>query len=425
MAKAPKITINIGADTRRLKGDLKKADGVVGKFSKAASGAMKGLAFAAAGAAVAIGVEGVKAAIADQKEQVTLAKTLQNTTKATDKQVAAVEDYIEKTMFATGVTDSKLRKSFDRLVRSTGSVTKAQKIQTVALDVAAGTGKDVVSVSEAIAKAYDGNYGALKRLGVPLDDSIVKTKNFDGALGALSKTFEGQADAAANTFEGRMQRLQVRMDEAKESIGYVLLEGLEPLFDFMDSPEGKKVMDDFVVTFKDAMVIVADVLPGIVTNMGKLVGNVSKYGLAQGLLSDPQIQAAALAYGAALIYTGPGGAAIAAVSAYAIAGGLMGEAEGSGKGLKKKATTGATIKIAGVSQTNADKQADIQRQYGGLTSSLTMGGGELYQGVYKPTDNSVKIYVNALDPAAAARAVIAAQAKAKRMGVSKLSGAAG
>ena len=422
MAKAPKITINIGADTRRLKGDLKKADGIVGKFSKAASGAMLGLGVAAAGAAVAIGVEGVKAAIADQKEQVTLAKTLQNTTKATDKQVAAVEDYIEKTMFATGVTDTKLRKSFDRLVRSTGSVTKAQKIQTVALDVAAGTGKDVVSVSEAIAKAYDGNYGALKRLGVPLDDSIVKTKNFDGALGALSKTFEGQADAAANTFEGRMLRLQTRMDEAKESIGAVLLEGMEPLFDFMDSPEGKKMMDDFVVVFADSMKVVAKVLPGIVKEMGKLVTNVSKGGIMAGIMGDPKLATAALAFGAGFAVGGVTGGALAAIAAYALTGDMMGSADASGKGLKKKATTGATIKIAGVSQTNADKQADIQRQYGGLTSSLTMGGAEQYQGVYKPTDNSVKIYVNALDPAAAARAVQSALNKTKRMGVSRYAG---
>lgn len=384
---------------------------------------MLGLGVAAAGAAVAIGVEGVKAAIADQKEQLTLAKTLQNTTKATDAQVAAVEKYIEKTMYATGVTDTKLRTSLDRLVRSTGSVTKAQKLQAIAIDVAAGTGKDLQTVSEAISKSYDGNFIALNKLGGGIDQAIIKNKDFDGAMKSLAKTFEGQAEVAVGSFEGRMNLLQIRMDEAKESIGGVLLEGLEPLFDFMESPAGQKFIDDFVVVFSQAMTEIARVLPGIVTDMTKLVGNVAKYGLAQGLMTDPKIQAAALAYGAALIYTGPGGAAIAAVSAYAIAGGLMGEAEGSGAGLKGKATRGSTIKIAGVSQTMADIQADTARQYGGLTSNLVGGGVQNpYSGVYKPANNSVTINVQTLDPAASARAVQNALNKAQRMGVSKYSG---
>ncbi len=108
-----------------------------------------------------------------------------NTTKATDAQVKAVEDYIDKTARASGTADDVLRPSLDRLLRSTQDITKAQKLQTLALDIAAGTGKDLATVSEALGKAYDGNLGALKRIGVPLDENIVKTKDFDAAVIAL------------------------------------------------------------------------------------------------------------------------------------------------------------------------------------------------------------------------------------------------
>ena len=175
----PSIKINIGADVSRLGKDLKKGESIVGSFGKFAGNTMANLAIGAQAAAIAIGVDGVKAAIEDQAAQATLAKTLENVTKATSAQVKSVEDYITKTTLATGVSDSKLRPSLDRLVRSTKDVTKAQQLQTIALDVAAGTGKDLEAVTNAIAKAYDGNFGALKRLGVPLDEATVKSKDFN------------------------------------------------------------------------------------------------------------------------------------------------------------------------------------------------------------------------------------------------------
>ena len=206
-----------------------KVDKIVANAAKA----FLGLATAVGTAAFAIGVSAVKAAIEDEKAQVSLAQTLRNTTKATDQQIAATEDYIDATARATGIADDQLRPSLDRLVRSTQDVTKAQKLQQLALDIAAGTGKDLAAVTEALGKAYDGNLGALKRIGVPLDENIVKTKDFDGAVKALSETFAGQAAAAAETFAGRMQRVQIAVDEAKEQIGFALLPFMEKLAKFV------------------------------------------------------------------------------------------------------------------------------------------------------------------------------------------------
>ena len=201
----------------------------IGDFSKKA-----GLAFAAAGAAAAayagkLLIDGVKSAIEDEAAQAKLATTLQNVTGATNAQIAAVEDYITQTALANGVTDDQLRPSLDRLLRATKDVTKAQQLQSLALDVAAGTGKDLSAVSEALGKAYDGNLGALKRLGVGIDESIIKSKDFDAAAAALATTFEGQASKQADTFQGKMARLTVAFDEAKETVGSYVLDALTPL----------------------------------------------------------------------------------------------------------------------------------------------------------------------------------------------------
>lgn len=234
------LTLKLLADIDNFQKNLKSADNNVGgfqsgleKFSKAA-----GAAFLAAGAAAAayagkLAIDGVKAAIADEAAQLKLAKSLENVTGATEQQIKATEDYILKTSLAFGVTDEQLRPSLDRLVRSTKDVAEAQKLQTLALNIAAGTGKDLTAVSEALARAHDGNFASLKKLGVSIDESIIKEKNFDAATTLLATTFRDQATAQADTFDGKLRRLQISFDEGKETIGAFILTAIQPLVDIL------------------------------------------------------------------------------------------------------------------------------------------------------------------------------------------------
>jgi hypothetical protein len=245
------LKLSILADIDNLKKNLGSGSKEVEGFGSKLGGFAKkaGTAFAVAGAAAAayagtLLVDGVKSAIEDEAAQAKLATTLKNVTGATNNQIKAVEDYITQTALANGVTDDKLRPSLDRLIRSTKDQTKAQELQTLALDIAAGTGKDLQAVSEALGKAYDGNLGALKKLGVGIDESIIKSKDFDAAAAALAKTFEGQASQQAETFQGKMARLTVAFDEAKETVGSYVLDALTPLLSaFVD--KGIPAIQDF------------------------------------------------------------------------------------------------------------------------------------------------------------------------------------
>jgi hypothetical protein len=197
-------------------------------------GKVAGTAFLVAGAAAVayagkLAIDGVKAAIEDEAAQLRLAASLQNVTGATDAQIAATEDYILQTSLANGVTDDELRPSLDRLVRSTKNVEEAQKLQSLALDIAAGTGKSLAQVSESLAKAHDGNFGSLKRLGVSIDENIIKSKDFDAATAVLASTFRDQASIQADTFNGKMERLKIAFDEGKETVGAFILDAITPV----------------------------------------------------------------------------------------------------------------------------------------------------------------------------------------------------
>lgn len=236
MAGIPKVKITFDADFDELKKGIKggqdQIEGFgakVGEFGKKA-----GAAFAVAGAAAAayagkLLIDGVKSAIADEAAQAKLATTLSNVTGATNAQVAATEAYILKTSLANGITDDQLRPSLERLVRATKNVSEAQRLQTLALDIAAGSGKSLEAVSNALGKAYEGNTGALGKLGVGLDKTQLKSMSLDEITKSLADTFGGQASIQADTFAGKMLRLNTAFDEGKETVGSFVLDAITPL----------------------------------------------------------------------------------------------------------------------------------------------------------------------------------------------------
>ena len=248
MAGNRTLKLSILADVDDLNKKLKAANndvetsaGKLEKFGKVAGAAFAAAAAAAATYAIKIGVDGVKAALADEQSQVKLASALENATNATKAQIAATEDSIDKMARATGVADDNLRPALARLALSTGSVSKAQDLLSLALDISTQTGKPLEGVANALGKAYDGNSAALGRLGIGLTAAELKAMSFTDVQSKLTDLFGGAAAKNAETFQGRMDRLKVAFDEGVETIGYNLLPIIQKFIDLIVN----KVIPDF------------------------------------------------------------------------------------------------------------------------------------------------------------------------------------
>lgn len=295
----------------------------LGKVGKVAGAAFLGIGAAAGGAAYAA-VNLAKAAAEDAASAGQLERQLKNTTNATDAQVAAVEDWITKTSLATGVTDDELRPALAALVRGSGDAEKAQKDLGLAMDISAGTGKSLDSVSQALAKAYGGNVTALKKLDPRLAKIIEKGGTTDEVFGQLADTFKGAGKEAANSADGQFKRLTVAFDEAKESLGRRLLpiilkvvqfltdkvipivekviavfdkDGLSGVWDLLVS-QAKKVLPKIGAFLKDLLVKIKDALlaageaflewigPRIgpmLSQLGELIGKAANWLIDEGL----------------------------------------------------------------------------------------------------------------------------------------------
>jgi hypothetical protein len=255
MAGSRTLKLTILGDVADLSKSLttanKDVDGFGDKVGKvgAAVGAAFVAAAAAAGAyAVKIGVDSVNAAIADEKAQTQLATAIKASTSATDANIKSIEAQITQTSLATGVADDQLRPALGRLVLSTNNTQVATSLLNTALDVSAATGKPLETVTNALAKAYDGNTTALARLGVGYGAAELKGKDFNTIANELSTTFGGAALTAAATYQGQIDKLKVGFDEAKESLGVALLPIIQTFITFLNDnalPAVLKIVDAF------------------------------------------------------------------------------------------------------------------------------------------------------------------------------------
>jgi hypothetical protein len=274
MARIPLVTEFEAKGLDRAIKEFKKLEGAGAKAGYALKQAFLPATAALAGLTAAAGLS-VKAAIEDTAQQAELARTLKATTEATEAQVAAVETYIAETEKAAAVSDSELRPAFANLVRATGEVTEAQDLMTLALDVAAATGKDLETVTEALQEGFQGEVGPLKELDKSLTDMIASGASADEVMAQLAATFGGAAQDSTETLEGRFKLMKIELDNAKEAIGKALLPVLEQLLPILES------MANFIGNNTDLIVTI-----GVV--VGTLAGAIVALNIAMSIYNTVQ-----------------------------------------------------------------------------------------------------------------------------------------
>jgi len=236
--------------------DFQQLEGAGAKAGFAIKKAAVPAAVAVAGLAVALG-DSVKAAMEDQASQAQLALTMENVTGATDAQLKAQEQMITKMSLASGVADDELRPALASLVRGTKDIEEANKALALAQDVAAGSGKSLGEVSDALAKAYGGNMKGLQALSPEIKAMIKDGASLDDVMNVLGGTFGGAMATQAATAQGEMKRFSVGISEAKESIGYALMPVLEAVM------KPLMAFSQWAQTHTQTFLIIAGVIGGI------------------------------------------------------------------------------------------------------------------------------------------------------------------
>ncbi len=241
---------------------LAKGQKQLGGFEKGVKSLAKtlGVTFGAA-AMLSYGKNAVKAFAENEKSAKRLEIVLKNLGLAFDTDI--IEKNLGELSAKFGYEGEVLREAFQKLVTVTGSTTKAQDLLNLSLDVAAGSGQDLLTVNQDLAALYVGNTKGLRKYNLGLTQSELKTLEFNDAVKLLTSTFAGAGAAELDTYSGKMRVLKEASDNAQEIIGKGLVDAISKLGD-------DESVDNLAKNMERAAENTADVIRGIGVLAAKL-----------------------------------------------------------------------------------------------------------------------------------------------------------
>ena len=278
--KLPPVVIELKLEIEQMQQQLRAVTSQMESMGNNASSAVEpvnllGGAFKAVGGAIA-GVlaaaevikflnESAQAAVTSGKSFNLMALQMKNSTGATHEQSKAIDGQLEKMSLATGTLMPSLRDNFSKLVRVTNDSAQALKLESLAQNISAATGKDLGVVSIALARAHEGNWMAINKLMPGVKEATDK-------FGYLEKATRGAAEEAAKS--DPYARMQAAMEAIQVSIGQAFLPVLQSLADALANiaPKVTEMMNAFVASPQFQSFI--DALPGVVDFMGQLADQI-------------------------------------------------------------------------------------------------------------------------------------------------------
>ena len=203
-----------------------------------------------------------KAFIDDQQAASRLALSVKNLGLAFE--TPRIEQFISQLSKASGVTDNQLRPAMQKLLQTTGSVSKSTELLTQALDISRGSGVDYETVVNDLSMAYVGQTRGLRKYSLGISQAELKTMSFADIQARLSNQFTGANAAYLETYAGKMQILSTAAGEAQETIGKGLVDSLSLL-----AGEGNTIQP-LADSMQDFATYVSDAIYGVATLIDKM-----------------------------------------------------------------------------------------------------------------------------------------------------------
>lgn len=279
-----------------------KVGGVLATGLKVGIAAVAG---AIAGASAAL-YKFTQSAIEDEAAQSKLVSLLKQRGLATKDNLAATEEMI-KAGARLAFTDDDIRASLAGATQFTNNFTKAQKIATVAQDLARAKNISLEKATSIVGKAFAGNGKALKAYGIELQRTVSYTdkkvkRDKDGnkvvdkeikqrketikgaeALNLITKQFGGTAKTYATTTAGAIQSFQIAVAEAGETVGAAFLPIINQLLDVFFT-RGLPILEavsqsiaSFIEKNRELIATVIQTAVGIVSNLIPVLVSIGEF----------------------------------------------------------------------------------------------------------------------------------------------------
>jgi hypothetical protein len=245
--------------------------------SLAAGVAMKGLELLGAAASKAFDVfvvKGVEAAIESENALNSLNVALGLSGQYSAEASSDFQAFAKQIQATTTIEDDAVIKNASLIESLTQLDQQGLKRATsAAIELSQALGKDLASTSEIVAKAANGNFTAIQKLGFQFEKGATNAETFENALSAIENKLGGSAASKLNTYSGALEQTKNIFGDLQEEIGNVIVQnpvvtaamnGLTSVFgifsDVIKDNEGtlKGLVGTLTIGVIDAIKIAAD-----------------------------------------------------------------------------------------------------------------------------------------------------------------------
>ena len=162
-------------------------------------------------------------AVEDQQTQHELAESIRQTGRSYEIVGPQLEAFAAKMEQSTLYTDEQVRKASTLMVQMTDlDANGIQRAVKGSAGLATVMGVDLESAARLVMKAMEGNYGALSRYGIKVDENLTAEQKQAALLDQLEKMY-GRAESATQSYAGQLAQLKKTWENTKEEIGRVVL----------------------------------------------------------------------------------------------------------------------------------------------------------------------------------------------------------
>jgi hypothetical protein len=200
---------------------LKGVGKAFGGLKRGGIAALKGIATASVAAATALvgfSIAAIKSAADDERATFRLNAALKSRGLFTEDLTKKINDQITA-MAELGFTDDDVRAGIETGSRFFKNQERLLKVNAVAANIAAVTGKDLASVVTAIAKGAKGSTRGLLAFGIQVE----KGAKLQDILRIATEKYGGAAQEISRSTSGRFAAAQIKLNEAFEAFGYRFL----------------------------------------------------------------------------------------------------------------------------------------------------------------------------------------------------------
>ncbi len=229
MALLERLQILIDADGKGAVSEFHKVGDVA---EKEAARAEKGIertakrmqsigSIAALGGVAALGGFAALAKMSDEadKEQLKLQNSIKNSNKVFKDQGSALVELAGDLQQKTAADADAVVGAQALLVQFGLTESQVSQLSPLVVDLSRKMGIDLDQAAKAVGKSVDGSAGALKKMGIDVDATKVKTDGFGATMDALRGSVAGFAEQEGATFSGQLERLRNNLGDIGENVG--------------------------------------------------------------------------------------------------------------------------------------------------------------------------------------------------------------